>query len=427
MEKTIQQIKGGVVMTLIPRIRFQEFLNEWKCTKMSACIEEIVGGAPLTPKDILDEGDFKIIPKKAIQAGGKIIISDNCNYVKKEVYQKYNSNHAKKGDLIIVLRDLVPTGPNIGYIVVNDKVEEGILAQGVYAFRTTCIIDNAFLIQYSNSPQYRKLMQTIMVGSTQVHIKNSVYMNIDMPHGEIKEQKKIANFLSSVDAIIQVQEEEISTLEEQKKGVMQNLFNREIRFNADDGSDFPEWDETTIGEVGYFYYGKSAPKWSVTKDAITPCIRYGELYTTHHIKVKEIKSYTNIDRSNLKFSKGNEVLVPRVGEDPLDFCKCSYLPFADVAIGEMISVYNTKNNPLFISYLFNATMKYEFAKRVEGGNVSNLYFIYLENIPISIPCLEEQQKIVNFLSAYDEAIQIKKEKLEIWKEIKKGLLQQMFV
>ena len=121
MEKTIQQIKGGVVMTLIPRIRFQEFLDEWKCTKMSACIEEIVGGAPLTPKDILDEGDFKIIPKKAIQAGGKITISDNCNYVKKEVYEKYNSNHTKKGDLIIVLRDLVPTGPSIGYIVENDK------------------------------------------------------------------------------------------------------------------------------------------------------------------------------------------------------------------------------------------------------------------------------------------------------------------
>ena len=74
---------------------------------------------------------------------------------------------------------------------------------------------------------------------------------------------------------------------------------------------------------------------------------------------KKIYSYTNIPKENLKFSTGNEVLVPRVGEEPLDFCKCCYLPFKDVAIGEMISVYNTKNNPLFISYMFNATMKYK--------------------------------------------------------------------
>lgn len=42
-------------------------------------------------------------------------------------------------------------------------------------------------------------------------------------------------------------------------------------------------------------------------------------------------------------------------------------------------------------------------------------------------CCKEQEKIADCLSAYDEAIQIKEDKLEVWKEIKKGLLQQMFV
>ena len=199
-----------------------------------------------------------------------------------------------------------------------------------------------------------------------------------------------------------------------------------LRFKDNNDNDYPNWVNSTIGKSGYFYYGKSAPKWSITDTATTPCVRYGELYTTHNIIVKKIYSYTNIPKENLKFSTGNEVLVPRVGEEPLDFCKCCYLPFKDVAIGEMISVYNTKNNPLFISYMFNGTMKYKFARLVEGGNVSNLYYSYLENISINLPCLEEQKKIANFLTTVDKKITNLENTITSLENQKKGLLQQIF-
>lgn len=199
-----------------------------------------------------------------------------------------------------------------------------------------------------------------------------------------------------------------------------------LRFKDNNDNDYPNWVNSTIGKSGYFYYGKSAPKWSITDTATTPCVRYGELYTTHNIIVKKIYSYTNIPKENLKFSTGNEVLVPRVGEEPLDFCKCCYLPFKDVAIGEMISVYNTKNNPLFISYMFNGTMKYKFARLVEGGNVSNLYYSYLENISINLPCLEEQKKIANFLSTVDKKMTNLENTITSLENQKKGLLQQIF-
>lgn len=141
-----------------------------------------------------------------------------------------------------------------------------------------------------------------------------------------------------------------------------------------------EWSLSTIGALGDFYYGKSAPKWSITEDVGIPCIRYGELYTKFNNVVNEIYSYTSMPKEKLRFSKGGEILIPRVGEDPLDFAKCVYLPQKDIAIGEMISVYNTKENPLFLTYYFNTKMKYEFAKRVEGASVSNLYYSYLEDI-----------------------------------------------
>lgn len=187
-----------------------------------------------------------------------------------------------------------------------------------------------------------------------------------------------------------------------------------------------EWSLSTIGALGDFYYGKSAPKWSITEDVGIPCIRYGELYTKFNNVVNEIYSYTSIPKEKLRFSKGGEILIPRVGEDPLDFAKCVYLPQKDIAIGEMISVYNTKENPLFLTYYFNTKMKYEFAKRVEGASVSNLYYSYLEDIKLKIPDIREQEKLGKFFSKLDQQIELQQKKLELLEQQKKGYMQRLF-
>ena len=118
--------------------------------------------------------------------------------------------------------------------------------------------------------------------------------------------------------------------------------------------------------------------------------------------------------------------MPRVGEEPLDFANCSWLSLPDVAIGEMISVYNTKNNPLFVANYFNSMLKYEFAEKVEGGNVSNLYFHRLVDIPVSFPTIEEQETISQFFDILTDTITLYKRKLDGLKQLKKGYLQQMF-
>lgn len=195
---------------------------------------------------------------------------------------------------------------------------------------------------------------------------------------------------------------------------------------------FPEfqkdgnWQLTTIGEIGKFYYGKSAPKWSLSNDAPTLCVRYGELYTKFDTIISEVISRTNIDPSNLKFSKGGEILVPRVGEVPQDFAKnCCYLPFPNIAIGEMISVYETKEYPIFYAYYFRTLIK-QFAEVVEGQNVKNLYYLNLEPISLGKPSYLEQQKIAVCLSSVDEVIKANSEKLESLKKHKKGLMQNLF-
>ena len=187
-----------------------------------------------------------------------------------------------------------------------------------------------------------------------------------------------------------------------------------------------DWEQRKLGEWGEFYYGRSCPKWSVTEDAITPCVRYGELYTKFGSKIDEIYSYTNMPVDNLRFSKGNEVLIPRVGEDPMDYNHCTWLSIPGVAIGEMISVFNTTQSPLFSAIMFNATLQREFAMRVEGGSVTNLYYDKLKNIDVLYPTMEEQKEIARYFSTLDHLITLHQRKCDETKKLKKFMLQKMF-
>lgn len=187
-----------------------------------------------------------------------------------------------------------------------------------------------------------------------------------------------------------------------------------------------DWEQRKLDDWGTFYYGRSCPKWSVTEDATIPCIRYGELYTKFGAKIDEVYSYTNMKPDNLRFSKGTEVLIPRVGEDPMDYNHCTWLSIPDVAIGEMISVFNTDNDPLFTATMFNATLQKEFAMRVEGGSVTNLYYEKLKNIEVMFPKLDEQKKIARYFESLDNLITLHQRKCEQTKILKKYMLQKMF-
>lgn len=187
-----------------------------------------------------------------------------------------------------------------------------------------------------------------------------------------------------------------------------------------------DWEQRKLDEWGDFYYGRSCPKWSVTDDATIPCVRYGELYTKFGAKIDKVYSYTNMEPDTLRFSKGTEVLIPRVGEDPMDYNHCTWLSVPNVAIGEMISVFNTDNDPLFTATMFNATLQKEFAMRVEGGSVTNLYYEKLKNIDVMFPQIEEQRKIASYFESLDHLITLHQRKCDETKKLKKYMLQKMF-
>jgi type I restriction enzyme S subunit len=243
------------------------------------------------------------------------------------------------------------------------------------------------------------------------------------------EQGKIAAYFDHLDHLITLHQRKCEETKSLKKYMLQKMFPEngkcvpEIRFSGFSDA----WEQRKLDGWGTFYYGRSCPKWSVTEDATIPCIRYGELYTKFGAKIDRVYSYTNMPPENLRFSKGTEVLIPRVGEDPMDYNHCTWLSMPDVAIGEMISVFNTDNNPLFTATMFNATLQNEFAMRVEGGSVTNLYFEKLKNIEVSFPSIQEQEKIAAYFENLDHLITLHQHKCDELQKLKKFMLQNMFV
>jgi len=400
----------------IPKLRFKEFSGEWE-EKRIENVFTILSGFSFLSLDASKSG-VKLV--KITDIGIQEMKKDNISFLPKSFLSKYDKFTLHTNDIVLAL-----TRPILNKKLKISKIDE-FFNNSLLNQRTGKIITKESLNYIYYLLQNEKLIDKInlsIMGSEPPNLSINQIKSLRASLPTKQEQEKIASFLTFVDTKIEQLTKKETLLKEYKKGVMQKIFNQEIRFKDDDY----KLRTGNLIDFGSFYYGKGAPKTSVTKDAKTPCVRYGELYSTYKESIKEIKSYTNVNPNDLKLSKGGEVLVPRVGENPLDFANCSYLPFENVAIGEMISVYNTEENGLYITYYINAMLKKQLARFVEGGNVSNLYFRYVEKIEITIPSYKEQTKIVDFLSSIDSKIEQIQKQLEQTKKFKKALLQKMFV
>lgn len=241
------------------------------------------------------------------------------------------------------------------------------------------------------------------------------------------EQQKIADFISKIDDVIFESEQELSCLQNQKKGVMQKIFNQSIRFKADDGNEFPKWEEKNLSEVGTFLRGGTLSKEDIN-GTDTPCVLYGHLYTEYGEKIEKVKFYTN-NKNNI-FAKKNDVLFPTsTTADAESLISPSSVELEEIAVGGDIIVYRPNENILgaYLSYIINNKLRKQFAIYAQGSTIIHIQSKNLGPRIIQIPCIEEQKKIVEFLSLYDEVIAASKEELENYKKLKKGLLQQMFI
>ena len=377
----------------VPKLRFKEFTDEWQEHKLKDFT------VPVKRKNTNNESD---LPLTISSLDGLV---DQRTYFNKVVASKDMSNYylLKKGEF--AYNKSYSVGFPFGSIKRLDKYNQGALSSLYICFQVNNM-NSDFTVKYFESPKWHKQISLCVAEGARNHGLLNVNINdfFSTKHffPQLKEQQKIANFLSTVDKKISNLEDIVTNLENQKKGLLQQIFNQGIRFKDENGKNS---------------------------------------YTSYHLHnlIKDIKSGNNKERTEtglypvygsmgiLGYNNNyvynfTSLLIARVG---INAGKVSLVTGKyDVSDNTLIIIPSNKVN---IYYLYYYLINFNLNKLVFGSGQPLIKASELKKIIIQAPCLEEQTKIADFLSAFDRKINNQKAQLEHWKQIKKGLLQQMFV
>ena len=235
----------------------------------------------------------------------------------------------------------------------------------------------------------------------------------------LEEQQKIADFLSSVDEVITASEAEVANLETQKKAVMKKIFSQEVRFKRADGSEFPEWEEKPFEEIASLITASIVP----SKAGTMHCVELEHLEQGSGQRLGFVEAENQ--SSNKRLFETGDVLFGKLRP----YLRKYWLATEDGCCSSEIWVLRPLSGVLS-EYLLAIVSSDDFisvANTSEGTKMPRASWDLVANAEFPVPSFEEQHFIADFLSDFDEAIAAAKKELELWKELKKGLLQQMFV
>ena len=245
------------------------------------------------------------------------------------------------------------------------------------------------------------------------------------------EQEKIADFLTAVDERIAVGEKKLELLETYKRGVMQKIFSKQIRFKDEDGKPYPDWEEKKLGEIGETYSGltgKSGIDFGVGANFIT----YMQIFSSSKISQNfgKVRINPNERQNTVKYG---DIFFTTSSETPEETGYTSVLLDSpvDTYLNSFCFGYRADKkilSPEFARYLFHSSsVRSSIVRLAQGSTRYNISKIQLMKMKLAIPSFEEQQKIATFLTALDEKITAEKSKLTATRQFKKALLQRMFV
>ena len=302
---------------------------------------------------------------------------------------------------------------DFGSIKRLDLYDEGALSTLYICFALNKNENSDFYQKYFDSLSWYPELQKICAegarnhGLLNVPTNDFFQLKLCVPSSD-KEQQKIAEFLSTIDTVIEKQKETVSSWEERKKGVMQKLFNQEVRFKADDGSEFPEWEEKHFSEM---YKSIPNKQYQISTKEYKKCGKYKVIDQGKDFIAGYYDDKSKVYGSVPIIVYGDHTTVVKYLDEPF------------VIGADGTKLLDKISNNFDIKFLYFA---------LNFNNVKQMgykrHFSALKEISFTIPSsLAEQQKIVDCLSTLDEVIEKQKATLAAWEKLKKGLLQQMFV
>lgn len=345
--------------------------------------------------NVVEKGKYIVVNSKFISSDGKIKkYSDVANFP------------LMIDDIVMVMSD-VPNGKAIAKCFLIDKNDTYTLNQRICCLRTK---HNAiFMLNQINRNNYFLRFDD---GIKQTNLRKEDILRCPIYVPSVLEQQKMAEFLYTIDEIIQSTESELTAWQERKKGVMQKIFNREVRFKADDGSEFPEWEEKRLDEVVEFLDGLRKPLEAGERVA-GPYPYYGASGIIDYVE-----NYIFDDELILLSEDGANIIDRNY--------RVAFLAKGKYWVNNHAHVLKAVDSN--VNYFICEQLEsFDYRKYNSGGAQPKLNQATCRSIIMRMPCVEEQKKIADCLSSLDDVINQIDAELSAWKEFKKGLLQQMFV
>mgnify|MGYP006288203631 CR=1 FL=1 len=300
---------------------------------------------------------------------------------------------------------------------------------------------NKLFIYYFLTLKTKYLRECLAPGIGQPNLNTELISSLKAPFPPLPEQKAIAEVLECWDKGIVNLELKIVKKRNIKKGLMQALLSGKIRLpgfgkthheghEGNEGGNIPEgWRVIRLGEVGEFSKGKGISRKDVVENGF-PCIRYGEIYTTEDFVKISFNSYITKETSHSsKPINRNTLLLAGSGETVEDIGKAlAYMGEEKAYAGGDIVIFKPEEEKAradYLSYYLNTTGRRRIQRLGQGQSVVHVYSRDLTGMVVTLPQIEEQNKIISIFANVESEIVTLGKKMELLKDQKKYLLNNL--
>ncbi|MEN2011308.1 restriction endonuclease subunit S [Staphylococcus hominis] len=402
----------------VPEIRFPEFSGEWEENKLNNYLKTSKiknTQKKYNKQDVLSvSGYFGIVNQIEFQ-GRSFAGASVASY-----------GIVETGD-IVYTKSPLKSSP-YGIIKVN-KGESGIVSTLYAIYKPLQNVDANFVENYfTNDLRLNKYLKPLVNKGAKNDMKvsddNALIGDVIFPK-YIEEQIKISKFFSKLDRQIELEEEKLELLEQQKRGYMQKLFSQELRFKDYNGNEYPNWEVKKLQEIIEVKDGThESPKpidkgylLVTSKNLKNNKLDFSESYNISKEDYENINKRSKVEIGDILFGMigtiGNPILLKEEG-----------FAIKNVAL---LKTNNLQEKYFILNFLKSIAIAKQFHKMNAGGTQKFISLGTIRNLKIDIPSPEEAIKIGDFLNKIDELIENQSKKIDFLKQRKKGLLQKMFV
>lgn len=407
-----------------PKIRFKGYTEDWEQRKLKD-FGQATGGTSIE-SEFSDDGVYKVISIGSY--------SENSVYTDQGIRaidsEKTRKRILNKGDLTMILNDKTASGNIIGRVL---NIEES----GVYVYnqRTERIeidsskYDSTYLYQMLNAPLIREKIIKQSQGNTQIYVNWPVIEMTEYLVPKIEEQRKVGTYFQQLDHLITLHQRKCKQIKKLKKFMLQNMFPKNgeyiptIRFEGFTN----DWEQRKLGDITSRVQGNDGrmdiP--TLTISAANGWMNQEDRFSGN-IAGKEQSNYTLLHKGELSYNHGNSKLAKYGTVFALRIYEEALVP----RVYHSFKVDN--GNADFIEYYFATKIPdRELGKLITSGarmdGLLNIGYDSFMGIEITVPKLEEQDKISEYFRVLDTLITLHQRKCDELQNLKKYMLQNMFI